>query len=506
MRTWCSEALGIGRPPSPRQWWLTLAGVFLLALAVRSLHAVDLADVMYTHRQPGTRMAWRYDDTAQAIRAGEGILWPRDPDPARTGVMSRPPGYGLYLVAVYGTLGRSFFAAQLVQNVLTSAACVVLVLLTSRLVSFRVGALSGILAAVLPHLAYTSSFVLPDSLSALTLLLGMWALSVAHPDGRRSWWWSALAGAIFGATAWLRPNALLLPPFVAVVLLVVWRNRRRAVGHALAVLATAALVISPITIRNYLLTGEVIPISINGGLTLWHGVTDVAGFSAGARRRDQLVMDEEATRYGNPRYREWWAEPDGVLRDRDRFRRSLLVIRDNPGLFARVMLRRMGQMLNFAGGGPAVVEPWTAAPAPDALTRLPTDDADGDGEPTRSHDLARTPRDARFLVPGRGAAFLRPVVRPLQQVLVAAMTPLVVLGALALAWVRGRHALLLLALPIYFLATYSPFLYEWRVAVPMHYTLCAAAAAAVLLAKAGVQALRTRRGSRYSDTTPALDG
>jgi hypothetical protein len=485
----------MGRPTSRRQWWISLAGVFLLALAVRSLHAVDLADVMYSHRQPGTRMAWRYDDTAQAIRAGDGILWPRNPDPARTGVMSRPPGYGLYLVAVYGMLGRSFFAAQLVQNVLTSAACLVLALLASRLVSFRVGLLGGLIAAVLPHLAYTSSFVLPDSLSALPLLLGMFALSFAHPDRPGSLRWSALAGAIFGATAWLRPNALLLPPFVVLVLLVISGNRRRAYGHALAVLAVAAAVIAPITVRNYLLVGELIPISINGGLTLWHGVTDVGGgFSAGARRRDQLVMDEEAARYGNPRYREWWAEPDGVVRDRDRFRRSLAVIGDNPVLFGRVMVRRMGQMLNFAGGGPALVEPWGAAASEPAAGASTSEPDDGDGEPARSHDLARTPRDARFLAPGRAVAWLRPVVRPLQQALLVTLTPLVAAGVLGLVWLHWRKAFLLLALPLYFLATYSPFLYEWRVAVPMHYTLCAAAAAAALLLVAAPRAaLRGRR-------------
>jgi hypothetical protein len=490
----------MGRTPTRVEWWLALGAVFLLALAVRSLHAVDLAEVMYTHRQPGTRMAWRYDDTAQAIRGGEGILWPNNPDPARTGVMSRPPGYALYLVAVYGLLGRSFFAAQLVQNVLTSVACLVLVLLATRLVSFRVGVLGGLVAALLPHLAYTSSFVLPDSLSALPLLLGMLALAVAHPDRAGSWRWSALAGAIFGATAWLRPNALLLPPFVAVVLLVLSRQRRRAYGHALAVLAVAAAVIAPITVRNYLLSGELIPISINGGLTLWHGVTDVGGFSAGARRRDQLVMDEEAARYGNPRYREWWAEPDGVLRDRDRFRRSMAVIRDNPALFARVMLRRMGQMLNFAGGGPALVEPWGAAgsdPPPRVSTNEP--EPDGDGEPdARSHDLARTPRDARFLVPGRALAGLRPLARALQQALLMTLTPLVAVGVMALAWLHWRNALLLLALPLYFLATYSPFLYEWRVAVPMHYTLCAAGASAALLLVAAVRAAlgRALRGRR----------
>src|SRR5512133_3455400 len=97
-----------------------LAGIFVLAFAVRSLYVMPLAPLMYTPQQPGTRMAWRYHETATAILHGDGILWPRHRDPARTGLMARPPGYSLFLAAVYAAGGRSFFAAQLAQNVLTS--------------------------------------------------------------------------------------------------------------------------------------------------------------------------------------------------------------------------------------------------------------------------------------------------------------------------------------------------------------------------------------------------
>jgi hypothetical protein len=116
VRDAAARALGAARTPRRRTRVAALTAIFLLALAVRSLYALDLAPVMYSRVQPGTRMAWRYDEAAVGIRRGEGILWPREPDPARTGLLARPPGYPLYLALVYGTLGRSFFAAQLVQN------------------------------------------------------------------------------------------------------------------------------------------------------------------------------------------------------------------------------------------------------------------------------------------------------------------------------------------------------------------------------------------------------
>ncbi len=67
MRAAAARALDVGRTPGPRTRVAALAAVFLLALAVRSLYALDLAPVMYSRVQPGTRMAWRYDEAAAAI-------------------------------------------------------------------------------------------------------------------------------------------------------------------------------------------------------------------------------------------------------------------------------------------------------------------------------------------------------------------------------------------------------------------------------------------------------
>ena len=486
--TWrdaAAAALGIGRAPSVRARLVAGVTIFVLALAVRSLYAVDLAAVMYTRVQPGTRMAWRYDEAAVGILAGEGVLWPREPDPARTGLLARPPGYPAFLALVYRELGRSFFAAQLAQNVLTSLACLLAAMAAARLVSFRVGTGGGIIAALSPHLAFSSNFLLPDALSALPLMAAMVLLARAHPDARARCWTSALAGALVGLGAWLRPNVMMLAPFLGVLILGAARDRRRALGHAAALVAGALLLIAPITLRNHAVFHEWVPVSINGGLTLWQGVADAGGEAEGARRRDKLVMDEEAERYANPRYREWWAEPDGIFRDRERYRRARAVIRAHPLAYARVVALRAMAMLSYTTPGPPTL-------SADAAAFLAARAEDDDAADARVHDLARRPADDRLLEAGRMAAPVRPVIGAVQVALVPVLTPLALLGAAALFALSWRAALLLLALPLYYLATESFFLYEWRVAVPMHYALFACAAAAVLLIVGGAR-LAVRR-------------
>jgi hypothetical protein len=433
-----------------------LAAVFALAFLVRSLYAVDQAPDMYTPEQTGTRMAQRYDSAALGILAGEGILWPRVRDTERTGLLARPPGYALYLALVYATLGHSFFAAQLVQNLLTSLACVLLVLAATRLASWPAAVVAGGIAALSPALGYVSALVLPDALSALPLMIALLLLARTHPDGTASAWTSALAGALVGAGVWLRPNVVLLPPFLSLVILLVARDRRRGLLHAVALSLAAVAVVIPITIRNYVVFGAFVPVSINGGLTLWQGVADAGGREVGAKRHDTLVAEEEAVRYGNPRYSDWWAEPDGILRDNDRYHRALEVIRTNPGRFARVMLGRMGEMLSYG-----------AAEAPTVL-RVPPALADA----------------SRFLAPGRAAAPVRATLGGLQSVLSFLLLPLVVLGTAWLAWHDWRRTALLLAISAYYLLSESPFIYEWRVVAPMHYGLFAAAGAAPVAAVA----------------------
>ena len=143
-------------------------------------------------------------------------------------------------------------------------------------------------------------------------------------------------------------------------------------------------------------------------------------------------------------------------------------------------------MLSYSAAGPPTLVAGSAAA--ELLARAEDDDASD----VRAHDLARRPRDERWLGPGRAASPLRSVLGAAQSLMVPALTPLAVLGVVIILLARWRSGLLLLSLPLYYLATESFFLYEWRVAVPMHYALFACAAAPLV---AAWSALRSALGS-----------
>ena len=451
---------------------------FVLALLVRGLYLADGVALLYTADQDGTRMARRYDDTALSILAGEGILFPKSPDPARTGLASRPPGYGLFLASVYQTFGRSFPIVAAVQDVLTSLAVLLVMAFACRIFGLAAGALAALLVAISPHVAATSNLVLADAIASIPLLLAfLVALPVVRGAGssRSQIARLVLMGALIGAGVWIRPNVVLLGPFTSLFLFFLLGRNRRALLLSSLVAFTSLLVVSPITLRNWVIFGEFVPVSINGGITLWQGVADAGGREYGARVWDKQVMAEEAERYGRPDYLLWWAEPDGIIRDRDRYQRATAVIKARPFWYAQAMLRRMGMMLLFTDGPKDLLPAGTLVKAA-AGERVPLREVPG---------LDARVNEADFAEKAGAASFLRGPLRAIHR-LWFVVPVLAWIGIVLSLRDRAGATLLWLIVPLYYLVFESPFLYEWRVAVPMQYFLLPFAARTMAVALARV--------------------
>src|SRR6185369_16258440 len=89
------DALATQQPASVRTKLIFAALIFLLAFAVRSVHALDLASVMYTTEQPFNGLVESYDLRAVSILKGEGLLGPYDLEPSDTRWLTQAPGYSV---------------------------------------------------------------------------------------------------------------------------------------------------------------------------------------------------------------------------------------------------------------------------------------------------------------------------------------------------------------------------------------------------------------------------
>jgi hypothetical protein len=462
------ECLGRTRV-SLRRLWPAALSVTALALVLRLAYVADVAPTLYRAAQPGVRMARRYTEAAESILAGDGLLYPRRRcDPADTSLLARPPGYPLFVALVHRTLGPNYADVMSAQALVCALGAGLALVLVTRVAGSRAGVAAGVLTALSPPLASSVALVTPDALVA-TLGVGVAALlwtSRRGSSARRTVLWAA-AGALAGAGTWLRPNLVLLAPFLALALLLAGPRRRRwAPAVALGVAGVAAVV--PISVRNGRLYHALVPVSANGGIVLWEGIADAGGERFGARSRDLDVAAEEAVRFGRPDYAKTWITPDGILRDRDRMRRSLEVIRRHPLWYARAVARRAFGVV-VSGHEASLVEARPPELAPDSTVV--------------DHPAVRA--DAAL-------AAARPLWRALQRALLLTEIPLALAGALALAWLAPRRAALLGLVPAYVLLVQAPMHFEPRFALPLDAFVPAFAGAGLTLAVCGAARLARR--------------
>ena len=467
-------ALGARARPSTKTKMLVGLSIFFVSFTTKSLMAVDLAPSIYTSAQASGRSEFERDATS--IMEGRGLMVPDGWDPSDTSLLFHAPGYSVFLSGIYSAFGRSRFTVQLVHNIINSASAVLIFLIAGTLLTWPVGAVAGLLTAVSHHLSYYSNFILPDSLSAFPILVAVYLLARFRHERARSIWLYALVGMMLGLSVWLRPNALMLGLFFALFTALIFAARLRELKRSWVIAAASLLVVAPITIRNYIIYHEFVPVSANLGIVLWEGIGDESGDRFGAVTTDQAVAEQEAAWSGDPRYGAYWASPDGIKRDRDRVNRSMDVILSNPVWFAGTMASRMRGMLKYSAHAPLVYRECDR-PAPSEIEET---SATRPGKKSRPQKAAATASaaDTSALEIGKTICWMRPVIRGFQRITKESVLPLIFIGLFIVSTLSYRRALFLLMVPIYFLIFQSLVHLEFRYTIPIHYFLFIFAAAA----------------------------
>ncbi|MEK6406814.1 MAG: glycosyltransferase family 39 protein [Acidobacteriota bacterium] len=331
--------------PRPRRKRMIVAGavIFLAAFGVRLIHWQD-----YQLRIGADQasLVSRYKQQAQRMLDGDGILYPTGyKQHSSIQLLVHPPGYSIFIAMLFGLFGQSDDHLVRAQIICDSLAAVLVFLISAQVMALAASVIAGLLVAFSPHLAHHSLMLLPESLAVLPILIAVLLLIRA---GKQSRLVPILtAGAMIGVSCWLRSNTLLLAPFLALAILLLLERSRR-MKYAMAFVFATIVVISPITIRNWVVFGHFIPLSLGSGVTMIEGIADYDK----ENRFGMPVTDGEAKRkdvewHNRPDYAVGLWRPDGIERDRYRFARGLDVIRKDPVWFAGVMIRRAAAMLRY---------------------------------------------------------------------------------------------------------------------------------------------------------------
>ncbi len=238
-------------------------GIFILAFAVRLVY---LDQVRNSPLFDTPIMDAEYHDQwAQAILAGDDFTG---------GVFFRAPLYPYFLAAVYKIFGPNYLMARLIQFLIGSLSCVLIYLLGKSIFNRRTGIIAGVLASLYGVLiCFEGELLIPVLLVFLDLLV---IACLFWAKGKPSYGRWVVCGALLGLSALARPNILLVGAAFFIWLILRSRNEAgrlyaKGVAYAGCFAVGAILVISPVTVRNYVKGNDLVLIASQGGMNFYIG-------------------------------------------------------------------------------------------------------------------------------------------------------------------------------------------------------------------------------------------
>lgn len=178
----------------------------------------------------------------------------------------------IYAAAFYATGGAREGTARIVELLFGLAAIVVVYLLGRRLNCRPAGLLGAFGVAIYPPFIHSTGALFSEPPAMFTLPAAVLAFLWASERSKPSAW--LLPGLLFGATAMIRPEYLLVgAAFVLLAAIRVARERAWKPGLAAASLLAVGLIlpILPWAVRNQVVLDRTVPISTGGGKALYVG-------------------------------------------------------------------------------------------------------------------------------------------------------------------------------------------------------------------------------------------
>jgi 4-amino-4-deoxy-L-arabinose transferase-like glycosyltransferase len=239
--------------------WVRLLTVFVAAFCLRLIHVLLSKANSPFFDGPVTDSDF-YDKAAVAIANGDWL---------GKDIFYVNPLYPYFLGGIYKIFGHSYLAAKLVQITIGSMSCLLIYQIAWRLFSKQTALIAALLAAFYSVFIYYDELLLATVLDVFTYTASVLLLLIAieKPTFPRF----AAAGMVLGISFVSRPSVF---PFVA-AFWIVYCLKDRAKTFIIARLAVfsviAALMVLPVTVRNYVVGDDLVLVSSHTGYNFYFG-------------------------------------------------------------------------------------------------------------------------------------------------------------------------------------------------------------------------------------------
>jgi len=326
---------------------------FLWLLPLCFVLQVACIGIFHQYRaRPGNdnfEFGWEMGRVARSIALGQGFSSPYDGNTGPTAW--EPPLYPYLMAGVFKLFGiythASAWVLLSINSVFATLTCIPIYRIAQKTFGDRVAIWSAYTWALCPYVWYWSIHWIWDTTITPFLLACVFLLAVElqHWPGWQGW---ALFGALFGIGALANPTMLAFLPFCG---LWIWRQRHRRGLPSLGGIVLSSIIfftaISPWVIRNYEVFGRFVFLRDDFGLQFrlgnWKGADGM--LMAYLQPNLNRLELERFQRMGELAYAESCK------------RQAFDWVRDNPGRFAVISLKRFFYYWNGVPRGTSSVTP-----------------------------------------------------------------------------------------------------------------------------------------------------
>ena len=220
---------------------------------------------------PGIQDQISYDALARSLLDGRGYSFTENwyPfTPANTPTSHWSFLYPLYLAGIYAVTGYHPLIARLLQGAVGGAlVCFLIYKIGRRAVNEETGLVGAGLASVYGYFIYYNVALMTETFFIVLVLLTLY-LGIELKENPKPIRWVGL-GLALGLAALLRQTILIFIPFLLLWLFWELKNRGIRWWYFVIPVVVIILMITPWTIRNYLVYREFLPLNSNAGYALF---------------------------------------------------------------------------------------------------------------------------------------------------------------------------------------------------------------------------------------------
>ena len=228
--------------------------LFLAAFSIRLLFLIEVADspVFVLNFLKGSDME-KYVKWGNSISSGDWLgseaYW-------------QAPLFPYMLGIVFKLSGGNVYIPCFIQVILSAFTCVLIYLIAREAFNAKAACVSSVISCFYGPFILYCAVLLSETLGIFLISLTLFFLLKSLKKLRKGFFLTS--GVFLGLASLARPNFLILAPFV---LLILFLQRKRSgwkiSGLFLAFCAGLALIILPVTVRNYVVSGRAVIISAN---------------------------------------------------------------------------------------------------------------------------------------------------------------------------------------------------------------------------------------------------